>query len=344
VPQPSLTQAIEEVRGRDPVLAHLVDLVGPLRHPPRFADGHFGALARSIVYQQLAGRAAQAILGRVVAAAGGRLSPEALAAVPDEALRAAGLSANKLASLRDLTARVLMGGLNLNRLSRLGDEEAIAQLVTVRGIGRWSAEMYLIFELRRLDVWPVEDFGVRQGYGVAWGITPPPTAKALAPLGEPFRPYRSVVARYCWEAVALFRRGVNPGPQPAPATDEDLFPPSPEPLLGTRASRILARIRAIPEGFVQTYGDIDPNAPRLVGAVLANASDDVPWHRVVRADGTVAKGPRQLERLRVEGVAMRGDRVDLRRARGPEGGVGPSPAGEPRKRVVSRVPRTGTSP
>jgi 3-methyladenine DNA glycosylase/8-oxoguanine DNA glycosylase/alkylated DNA nucleotide flippase Atl1 len=343
VPQASLAQAVEEVRGRDPVLAHLVALVGPLRHPPRFADGHFGALARSIVYQQLTGRAAQAILGRVQAAAGGRLSPEALAAVPDEALRAAGLSGNKLASLRDLTSRVQSGQLDLNRLSRLGDEEVIAQLITVRGIGRWSAEMYLMFELRRLDVWPVEDLGVRQGYGVAWGITPAPTAKALAPLGDPFRPYRSVVARYCWEAVALFRRGVYPTTQPAPATDEAIFPPPPEPLAGTRASRILARIRSIPEGFVQTYGDIDPKAPRLVGRLLADAPDDVPWHRVVRSDGTAAKGPRQLELLRLEGVAIRGDRVDLRRARGPEGGVGPSPAAEPPKTGVSKSGRTGTS-
>jgi alkylated DNA nucleotide flippase Atl1 len=84
-----------------------------------------------------------------------------------------------------------------------------------------------------------------------------------------------------------------------------------------RASRILARVRAIPEGFVQTYGDIDARAPRLVGNVLATATDDVPWHRVVRADGTVPMGPPQVERLREEGVPMRGDRVDLPRARWP---------------------------
>jgi len=206
----SLAAAIQEIAARDPVLAHLVALVGPIRHRPRNPDGHFGALVRSIVFQQLAGRAAQAIFGRVLAAVGGELSPEALAAVPDEVLRAAGLSANKLASLRDLSDKVLDGTVDLTTSSRRSDDEIIAGLVIVRGIGRWTAEMYLMFELRRLDVWPVDDLGVRQGYGLAWGLDPPPLAKELAPLGDPFRPYRSVVARYCWEAVALFRGGTDP--------------------------------------------------------------------------------------------------------------------------------------
>jgi 3-methyladenine DNA glycosylase/8-oxoguanine DNA glycosylase len=206
----SLSAAIDEVAARDPVLAHLVALVGPIRHRPRGSDGHFSALVRAIVFQQLAGHAALAILGRVLVEAGGHLSPEALAAVPDERLRAAGLSANKLKSLRDLSAKVLDGTVDLNASSRRSDDEIIASLVTVRGIGRWTAEMYLMFELRRLDVWPVDDLGVRQGYGLAWGLVPPPLAKELGPLGDRFRPYRSIVARYCWEAVALFRGGTDP--------------------------------------------------------------------------------------------------------------------------------------
>jgi DNA-3-methyladenine glycosylase II len=165
---------------------------------------------RAIVYQQLAGRAAQAIHKRVRATAGDTLTPETLTAVPDAALRAAGLSANKLASLRDLSAKILDGTVELNRSSRLSDDELIAELVTVRGIGRWTAEMYLMFELRRLDVWPVDDLGVRQGYGSAWRLDPPPTAKELAPLGDRFRPYRSIVARYCWSAVHLLRGGTDP--------------------------------------------------------------------------------------------------------------------------------------
>jgi DNA-3-methyladenine glycosylase II len=124
----------------------------------------------------------------------------------DQQLRGAGLSGSKAASLRDLSAKVLDGMVVLDG-SRLPDEEVIARLVTVRGIGRWTAEMYLMFELRRLDVWPVDDLGVRQGYGLAWGIEPPPSATRLGPLGDRFRPYRSVAARYCWEAVALARRG-----------------------------------------------------------------------------------------------------------------------------------------
>jgi DNA-3-methyladenine glycosylase II len=205
-----LPAAIDEVAGRDPVLAHLVALVGPIKHRPRDSDGHFGALVRSIVYQQLAGRAAQAIHQRVRATVGDTLTPETLSAVPDEALRAAGLSGNKLASLRDLSAKIMDGTVDLDRSSRLADEDVIAALVSVRGIGRWTAEMYLMFELRRLDVWPVDDLGIRQGYGLSWGLDPAPSAKELAPLGNRFRPYRSVVARYCWAAVALFRGGTDP--------------------------------------------------------------------------------------------------------------------------------------
>jgi 3-methyladenine DNA glycosylase/8-oxoguanine DNA glycosylase len=210
VTRTSLSAAITDVAARDPVLAHLVALAGPITHRPRDPDGHFGALVRSIVFQQLAGRAAQAIYQRVRSTLGDVVTPETLAAAPDEALRAAGLSANKLASLRDLSARVLDGTVDLQRVSRLGDEDIIASLITVRGIGRWTAEMYLMFELRRLDVWPVDDLGVRQGYGLAWSLDPAPSARELAPLGERFRPYRSIVAGYCWEAVHLFRGGTDP--------------------------------------------------------------------------------------------------------------------------------------
>jgi len=207
VPRVSLAHAIDEIKRRDPALRRLVTKVGPIHYRPRNPEGHFGALARAIVFQQLAGRAAMAIHNRVIAAAGGKLSPHALARTSDNKLRAAGLSANKLASLRDLSAKVLEGDVDLHATSKRGDEEIIESLTVIRGIGRWTAEMYLMFELRRLDVWPVDDLGVRYGYGLIWGIKPPPTPKTLAPLGERFRPYRSIVARYCWEAVALARRG-----------------------------------------------------------------------------------------------------------------------------------------
>ena len=205
--QSSLQAAIDEVASRDRVLADLVARVGPIRHRPRDPEGPFAALVRAIVFQQLAGAAAQAIYGRVRTAVGETLAPEALSAVSDAELRAAGLSGNKLASLRDLSAKVLDGTVVLSRTSRRSDEELVERLTAVRGIGRWTAEMYLMFQLRRLDVWPVDDLGVRQGYGLAWKLDPPPAAKQLEPLGARFRPYRSIVARYCWAAVPLLRPG-----------------------------------------------------------------------------------------------------------------------------------------
>ncbi|HEY6414899.1 MAG TPA: hypothetical protein VIX41_01635 [Acidimicrobiales bacterium] len=211
MPPVALATAIDAVASADPVLARLVSLVGPIRYRPRNPDGHFGALVRAIVFQQLAGHAANAIFQRVRALVDGPLTPEALLAVPDDELKGAGLSKAKLASLRDLSVKVMDRTVVLKGASsRLSDEEIVARLVMVRGIGRWTAEMYLMFELRRLDVWPVDDLGVRQGYALAWSLAGPPPPRELQPLGDRFRPYRSVVARYCWEAVALARGGTDP--------------------------------------------------------------------------------------------------------------------------------------
>jgi DNA-3-methyladenine glycosylase II len=193
--------------GRDPVVRRLVEIAGPPRLPPRNPDGRFGALVRSIVFQQLAGRAAEAIHGRVRALVPGVLTAEALDAVPDDALRGAGLSAAKLAALRDLSAKVVDGTVPVTTLGRFDDEEVVKRLGEVRGIGRWTAEMFLLFELRRLDIWPVGDLGVRSGYQLAWRTHDLPSPKELAELGERFRPYRSVAAWYCWEAVHLTRAG-----------------------------------------------------------------------------------------------------------------------------------------
>jgi DNA-3-methyladenine glycosylase II len=186
------------------VLRRLVAEAGPPRvRPP--AESHFEALVRAIVYQQLAGAAASAIHGRLIAALGGGVTPERVLALPGESLRSAGLSASKTASLQDLAAKVLDGTVVLDPagLRAESDEEVVARLSTVRGIGKWTAEMFLMFQLRRLDVWPTGDLGVRKGFGLAWGI-PTPAAKQLDPLGDPFRPYRSVVAWYCWRAAELY--------------------------------------------------------------------------------------------------------------------------------------------
>jgi len=200
----SYKAAAEILAGRDPVIRQLVAEAGPPTvRPP--AETHVEALVRAIVYQQLAGRAAAAIHGRLIAALGGQVTPERLMALPDEALRAAGLSRSKAASLRDLAAKVLDGTVVLDPagLRAEGDAEVVARLSEVRGIGKWTAEMFLMFQLRRLDVWPTGDLGVRKGFGLAWHI-PTPTAKELEPLGDPYRPYRSVVAWYCWRAAELY--------------------------------------------------------------------------------------------------------------------------------------------
>jgi DNA-3-methyladenine glycosylase II len=200
----SYSAASAELAARDPVVADLVARVGPprLRKP---SDTHFAALARAIVYQQLAGAAAAAIHGRLIAVLNGVVDPEALLRLSDEQMRSCGLSANKTASLRDLASKVIDGTVVLDTrgLSRESDDEVIVRLTTVRGIGVWTAHMFLLFQLRRLDVWPTGDLGVRRGFSLAWKV-PMPAPKELMLLGEPFRPYRSVLAWYCWRAVELY--------------------------------------------------------------------------------------------------------------------------------------------
>ncbi len=198
-------QAAAFLARHDRVMANLMKRTGPF-HLPRPSRGHFAALAESILHQQLAGAAARAIHRRFVALFDGDLSPEAVLAVPPRKLRAAGLSGRKVVSMRDLAAKVVDGTVPLHRLGRLADEEVITRLSVVRGIGRWTAEMFLIFQLRRLDVWPVGDYGIRKGYALAYGLRKLLTPKRLEGEGERFRPYRTVAAWYCWQAVREQRR------------------------------------------------------------------------------------------------------------------------------------------
>jgi DNA-3-methyladenine glycosylase II len=204
VPRTTIAAATAELASRDPVLAALVEQAGPATLK-RGGRDHFRALARSIVYQQLAGRAAEAIHGRFEALFDGKPTPEALLATPEEALRAAGLSGSKTASILDLAAKVESGTVPLDGIARLSDDAIIERLTVVRGIGRWTAEMFLMFQLGRIDVWPVDDFGVRAGYAAAYGMKELPTPKVLAGLGDAFRPYRSIAAWYFWRAIELAR-------------------------------------------------------------------------------------------------------------------------------------------
>jgi 3-methyladenine DNA glycosylase/8-oxoguanine DNA glycosylase len=153
-----------------------------------------------ICYQQLAGKAAAAIHGRFVALFDGTPTAPAVLATPIEALRGAGLSQAKATSILDLAQKVDEGLVELDRVARLPDDEVVRELTLVRGIGEWTAHMFLMFQMGRLDVWPTGDFGVRTGYGALYGVEPP-TPKVLAGFGEPFRPYRSLVAWWCWRAV-----------------------------------------------------------------------------------------------------------------------------------------------
>jgi len=164
----------------------------------------FDALAESIAYQQLNGRAAAAIWSRVRALYPGRkyLDPSLLLATPDEQLRAAGLSRSKVAALKDLAAKTIDGTVPPARvLSRMSDDEIIARLIQVRGIGRWTVEMLLLFDLGRPDIWPVGDYGVRKGFAKTFGKRKLPTPKQLVKFGEKWRPYRSVAAWYFWRAL-----------------------------------------------------------------------------------------------------------------------------------------------
>jgi DNA-3-methyladenine glycosylase II len=196
VPPPRPTSAVvaaeAELAGRDSVLAGLIGRCGPCLLRPRLGGrGHFEALARVIVYQQLAGRAAEAIWGRVRALVAGRFTPAAVRALPERSMRAAGLSGAKARSLLDLADRAASGELRLDRLARLPDEGVVTELSRVRGVGPWTADMFLLFQLGRLDVWPTSDLGVRKGFAMAWGEPAVPSPDDLDRRGVPDRPRRT---------------------------------------------------------------------------------------------------------------------------------------------------------
>lgn len=195
-------QAADELAGRDPVLAALRDRHGAPRIGPGPAPSdRFRALCNSVAYQQLAGRAAAAIWARVEATVGEAFTPEAVLEAGFDRLRAAGLSGSKATTLVDLAGHSLDGTIDWQRIHRWPDDEVVSHLTVVRGIGPWTAHMFLLFDLRRPDVWPTGDYGVRAGFAKAFGLGAMPTERELGRLGEPFAPYRSVVAWWCWREV-----------------------------------------------------------------------------------------------------------------------------------------------
>jgi len=181
-------------------MAKLIKAAGPMKMRDPLENG-FAALVRSIMYQQLAGAAAATIHGRFLNLFADGLSPAAVLALPEGAMRSAGVSGSKAAAIGDLALKVGDGTVPLHDVESLSDDELVARLVQVRGIGRWTAEMFLMFQLGRLDVWPVDDYGVRKGWALAHKLKDLPKPRALQAEGDLFRPYRSVAAWYCWRAV-----------------------------------------------------------------------------------------------------------------------------------------------
>ena len=199
----------------DPVMKQLIAVAGPFVMATREEHSPFEALVRAIAHQQLHGKAAQSILNRFILSCGrGSFpEPEALLALEDAALRAAGFSFSKIAALRDLATKTLSGIVpHGDALHELSDLDIIERLTAVRGIGRWTVEMLLMFQLRRPDVLPVDDFGVRYGFRLAYGLKQMPAPKVLAMFGERWAPYRSAAAWYLWRAVDLARAGQLPPP------------------------------------------------------------------------------------------------------------------------------------
>ncbi len=197
-----MEEALRHLRRKDPILKALIAKVGPCTityHPPTFH-----ALTRAIVYQQLSGKAASTIFRRFLDCCGVRvLKPESILALSDEQMRAAGLSGQKVSYVRDLALRTAAGELRFGRHKRLSDEEVIAELTRVKGIGVWTVQMFLMFALRRPDVFPVLDLGVRTGMQRLYGIDATAKHEIYEAVAEGWRPHRTVGAWYMWRSLEL---------------------------------------------------------------------------------------------------------------------------------------------
>jgi DNA-3-methyladenine glycosylase II len=189
---------------RDARMGALIERVGPCRFTVRAEGTHFSALVRAIVYQQLSGKAAATIHGRVQALFGGSdPAPAELLAAPEAAMRGAGLSRQKLGYLRDLATRAAGGDLPIERLHELDDDALIAAVTRVKGIGIWTAQMFLMFRLGRPDVLPVLDLGIRKAVQRAYGLRKLPEARKLEALAQNWRPHCTVACWYLWRSLEL---------------------------------------------------------------------------------------------------------------------------------------------
>ena len=194
-----MKEAIVHLREADPVMRAIIDQVG--EYQIQFRDPDFETLVKSIVYQQLSGRVAGVIFGRVTAAAGGRLTPEGILKLRPVRMRTLGLSGQKTAYIRDLARHTRDGRVAFEELARLPDEAVIERLTEVKGIGVWTAHMFLIFALRRPNVLPTGDLGIRNAIRKAYGLPELPQPAEMETLSEPWRPYRTVASWYLWRSL-----------------------------------------------------------------------------------------------------------------------------------------------
>ena len=194
--------AVRHLKKVDPVLAAVIEQVGPCRLELRTTGSHFQALTRSIVYQQLSGKAAGTILARFNALyPAGDATPEAVLDTPDEMLRGVGLSRQKIAYIKDLATKVLSGELPLDEVERMRDDDLIAHLVQVKGIGRWTAQMFLMFRLGRPDVLPELDLGIQNAIKRAYRMRKRPTPKYVRRIGSRWAPHSSIACWYLWRSL-----------------------------------------------------------------------------------------------------------------------------------------------
>lgn len=209
-------QAIQHLTRKCRFMRKLIRTHGPCTFVPEKSRSPFESLVRAVAHQQLNGKAAESILRRFRALfPGGRFpSPAQLAATSDEALRSAGFSRGKILSLRDIAAKAAAGVIpTRGKISRLPDDEIIARLTEVRGVGQWTVEMLLIFTLGREDVLPANDFGIRSGYQAAFGLPELPKPKEILAFGERWRPHRTIASWYLWRAADALRVAKKPGPK-----------------------------------------------------------------------------------------------------------------------------------
>lgn len=200
----SSPEIADALRRNDPTMGRLIDRFGPCRIKVTPGGAPYDALASAIIFQQLHGKAAGTILQRVKDLAGGERFPlpEELLALPETTLRAAGVSANKQKALRDLAAKALDGSLPTKKvIFRMNDEEIIEKCIRVRGVGRWTVQIMLIFRLGRPDILPIDDFGLRSGLRRAYNLATLPTPKELGNFGLCWAPWRSIAAWYLWQVT-----------------------------------------------------------------------------------------------------------------------------------------------